>query len=279
PGLTWWIACSVTPSSKDTSSMDSILPSRYTCMYTGAIWVVAGLSALAAASLTLRWTVELWTTSPLDGERMVSLAGLAGRGEGAAGVLAAGPPPPHAAADTTTSTAARQSFADLIASPQTGSRDHHEADRGRDRWAEGTVVDGHELGLEAMAVRVGVDGRRGPVRHRDKNPIQIEMDVPLVRDQMGGCPGHDARSDQAEPDPDGGRIAPQHLLGSRGEDHDARGRRGTHRRDLDPEHGGNDERQHQGRRGHHRQRPAGNPWAPKKARIPDPERGPGAPET
>src|SRR5262245_38631545 len=68
------------------------------------------------------------------------------------------------------------------------------------------MVDGHELGLEAMAGWVGVNGRPGRIRHRDKSPIQVEMDVPLARDQMGGCPGDDARSRQAEPDPDGGRI-------------------------------------------------------------------------
>lgn len=111
------------------------------------------------------------------------------------------------------------------------------------------MVDSHELGLEPMAVRVGVDRGGGCVRHGDKHPIQIEMDVPLIRDEMCGGLGDDARSLYAQPDRDGGWVPPQHLLGFRGKDDDLRVRRRAHRSDLDPEHGGNDERQHQGRDG------------------------------
>jgi hypothetical protein len=141
------------------------------------------------------------------------------------------------------------------------------------------MVGSHELDRDAMAGRVGVDRGRGPVRRREDGPIQIEVDVPPVRDQVRGRVGDHTRSRQAETDPDGGRIARQHLLWSRGEDRDAGWRRGTHRCDLGPEHGGHDERQYQGRRGQDGQRPAGVPGAPENADVPGPDRGPRQAET
>jgi hypothetical protein len=52
-----------------------------------------------------------------------------------------------------------------------------------------------------------------------------------------------------------------------------------HGRDLDPEHGGNDERQHEGRDRQHPHRPAGRPRAPEDAHVPDPDGGQGEPGT
>src|SRR5215475_8760362 len=115
------------------------------CMNPGPVGVAAAPPAVASVSLALRWTVEPWITSPLDGETMMSLAGLAGREEDGGGAAAGWRPPPHAEQSRIASTATSERFIGLILRPadlmagleQAGSRDHGEAHRGRDRWAEG----------------------------------------------------------------------------------------------------------------------------------------------
>src|SRR5215471_3475153 len=92
-------------------------------MNPGPVGVAAAPPAVASVSLALRWTVEPWITSPLDGERMMSfaglagrgeLAGLAGRGEDVGGAVAGWRPPPHAEQSRSASTATSESFIRLL---------------------------------------------------------------------------------------------------------------------------------------------------------------------
>src|SRR5262245_46997732 len=193
------MACSVTLSLLATGAIEMILLSRYRWTYPGSAWVVAGFSVLAPVSLTLTWTVRVWMTAPLAGLMMVSLAAPPGRTEvgGPGGPLAAWPLPPPP----------RRPPPRCRPSPaaRARSREHPENHRGRDRRAEGPVVDGHELGLQSMAAGGGVDRGGGRVRHGGKHPIQVEMDVALVRRQVRGGLRDDACPGQAEPDPDGSR--------------------------------------------------------------------------
>src|SRR5215813_11924178 len=88
------------------------------CMNPGPVGVAVAPPAVAPVSLALRWTVEPWITSPLDGERMMSFAGLAGRGEDVGGAVAGWRPPPHAEQSRIASTATSKSFIGLILRPR-----------------------------------------------------------------------------------------------------------------------------------------------------------------
>src|SRR5438093_4580097 len=88
--------------------MEMILPSRSTwmCPRVGTMWVVVGFTILAPFSASRRWTVEPWTAPPSLGDRIVTFAGLLGRGDGAfVGEVPPDPePPPHAAPSSATAT-------------------------------------------------------------------------------------------------------------------------------------------------------------------------------
>src|SRR5215813_5556754 len=87
------------------------------CMNPGPVGVAVAPPAVAPVSLALRWTVEPWITSPPDGERMMSFAGLAGGGEDVGGAVAGWRPPPHAEQSRIASTATSESVIGLILRP------------------------------------------------------------------------------------------------------------------------------------------------------------------
>src|SRR5437667_10617069 len=74
--------------------------SRYRWMWpvVGVMWVVVAGTILASWRPSRTWTTDPWTTSPLVGDRMVSLAGLLGRAVGV--VLPAEAVPPEQPANT-----------------------------------------------------------------------------------------------------------------------------------------------------------------------------------